>query len=69
MGEEEHCCTQPYIYGKEVHSENLHDDLWNIYMVGLGGLPIMRDMTKEAAEYLVDCINSNVPDGFTALRL
>ncbi len=63
------CCTQPYIYGKEVHSENLSDEEWNIYMVGLGGLPIMRGLTKEAAEFIVDCVNSSVPDEFTALRL
>lgn len=61
--------VQPYIYGKKVHSENLHGDLWNIYMVGLGGYPVIRDLTKEAAKFLIDCINSKVPDEFTALRL
>lgn len=61
--------TQPYIYGKEVHLESLHGDEWNIYMVGLGGFPIMRDLSKEAAEFIVDCVNSRVPDEFTALRL
>jgi len=53
--------TQPYIYGKEVHLENLNEDLWNIYMVGLGGYPVMRDLSHEAAEFIVDCINSSVP--------
>ena len=69
MGKDEHCCTQPYIYGKELDCENPSGDLWNIYMVGLGGLPVMRDMSKEAAEFIVDSVNSNVPDEFTALRL
>ena len=68
---DEHYCTQPYIYGKELHCENLHGDLWNIYMVGLGGYPVMRDLSKEAAEFIVDSVNSSVPvpDEFTALRL
>ena len=61
--------TQPYIYGKEVHYENLSGDFWDIFMVGLGGFPIMRDLSKEAAEFIVDCVNSKVPDEFTALRL
>ncbi len=61
--------TQPYLYGKEIHAENLHGDLWNIYMVGLGGYPVMRDLAREAAEFIVDCINSKVPDEFTALLL
>ena len=38
-------------------------------MVGLGGFPIMRDLSKEAAEFIVDCVNSKVPDESTALRL
>jgi len=62
-------CTQPYIYGKKLRCENLHGDLWNIYMVGLGGFPVMRDLSKESAEFIVDCVNSKVPDEFTALRL
>ncbi len=61
--------TQPYIYGKELHCEELTSDGWNIYMVGLGGFPIMRDLTKESAEFIVDCVNNNVPDEFTALVL
>lgn len=63
--------TQPYIYGKELDCENLSGDLWNIYiyMVGLNGLPVMRDLTKEAAEFIVDSVNSSVPDEFTAWRL
>jgi len=60
--------TQPYIYGKEIHCVNLDHDLWCIFMVGIGGFPIMRDLSKEAAEFIVDSVNSNVPDEFTALR-
>ena len=59
--------TQPYIYGKELHCESLAGDLWNIYMVGLGGFPVMRDLSKEAAEFVVESVNNNVPDEFTAL--
>ncbi len=61
--------TQPYIYGKELHFDNLAGDLWNIYMVGLGGLPVMRDLSKEAAEFIVESVNERVPDEFTALIL
>jgi len=38
-------------------------------MVGLGGFPVMRDLSKESAEFIADSINSKVLDEFTALRL
>jgi hypothetical protein len=61
--------TQPYIYGREIHCESFGSNLYHIYMVGLGGYPIMRDLDWEAAEFIVDCVNSRVPDEFTALAL
>jgi hypothetical protein len=52
--------TQPYIKGSRVHAEQLRMNYrgWNVYMCDVAGYPILRELTEQEANEIVDKINS-----------
>ena len=51
--------TQPYILGQQVYCEAMTETKWNVYMVDIDGFPVMRDLTEEAAKFIVEVVNNH----------